>query len=101
MGREKLQALLQSLLPDGGKAYFQPPSNVEMVYPCMVYKRDTGKTAFADNAPYRRLMRYMVTVIDRDPDSAIPDKVAELPTCVHVRSYVAENLNHDVFTLYF
>jgi hypothetical protein len=39
--------------------------------------------------------------MDQDPDSLIPDKVALLPKCVHNRSYVVNNLNHDVFNLYF
>jgi hypothetical protein len=56
---------------------------------------------FANNLPFRHTKRYQVTVIDRDPDSLIPDKVAALPMCLHNRFFVANNLNHDVFNLYF
>jgi hypothetical protein len=72
-----------------------------MVYPCIVYKRDFANTQFADNAPYRRHKRYAVTVIDRDPNSAVPDKIALLPMCLFERAFVAGNLNHDVFNVYF
>jgi hypothetical protein len=81
--------------------YFQTPPNTGMAYPAIVYKWDDADTKFADNRPYRFLKRYMVTVIDRSPLSVIPDQVATLPTCVFDRTYVANNLNHTVFLLYF
>jgi hypothetical protein len=42
-----------------------------------------------------------VTVIDQDPDSEIPDKVAQLPMTTFDRWFAANNLNHDVFDVYF
>jgi hypothetical protein len=66
-----------------------------------VYQRDISSTKFADNVPYNRETRYQVTVIDRDPDSDIPDKIAALPKSLLNRFFVADNLNHDVYTLYF
>jgi len=81
--------------------YFQPPANVQMVYPCIVYKRDSADTKFADNRPYSYIQRYMVTVIDRNPDSDIPGMVAKQPLCLFNRNYVADGLHHDVFNLYF
>lgn len=72
-----------------------------MVYPCIVYTRDFEDAQFAGNKPYRRDKRYQVTVIDGDPDSPIPDKVGDLPKSAFVRSYVADKLNHDVFSVYY
>lgn len=72
-----------------------------MVYPAIVYKLDNEKTAFADNAPYRRTKRYMVTIIDEDPDSEIPDKVATMPMTSFSRRFTADKLNHTVYNLYF
>lgn len=96
--------LLHDILVDllgSDQVYFQPPENVNMLYPAIVYKRDLANTQFANNFPYRRAWRYQVTVIDQDPDSPIPDKVAELPMCTHSRSYPANQLHHDVFDVYF
>ena len=45
--------------------------------------------------------KYLVTVIDKNPDSSFIDIVAKLPTCRFVRHYKSDNLNHYVFTLYF
>jgi hypothetical protein len=81
--------------------YFQPPNGLKMTYPCIVYQRDTANTLYADNVPHRNDIRYMVTVIDRDPDSAIPGQVAALPYSTFNRFYTADNLNHDVYNLYF
>jgi hypothetical protein len=99
-GRLQLQELLEELL-GSGNVYFQPPANVRMAYPCIVYKRDGGETLFAGNNPYRHTKRYQVTVIDRDPDSLIPDKVAALPMCTFERHFAADNLNHDVYNIFF
>jgi hypothetical protein len=98
--RLELQALLTGILGTD-QVYFQPPPTVSMEYPCIVYRRDYELTRFADDRPYSRKKRYQVTVIDRDPDSVIPDKVADLPLCIFDRFYTTENLNHDVFKLFF
>ena len=96
--RLELQTLLEGIT---AHVYFQPPENLAIEYPCIVYQRDFAETEFADNEPYSVKKRYMVTVIDRDPDSSIPDQVAKLPTCTFNRFYVADGLNHDVYQLYF
>jgi hypothetical protein len=99
-GRLALQSLLESLLGTD-KVYFQPPNNIEMAYPCIVYSRDAADTRFADNNPYHNTTRYQITVIDRDPDSEVVEKIAALPMASYQRFFVAENLNHDVYTVYF
>ena len=98
--RLELQAIFAEIL-ESDNVYFQPPPSVRMDYPCIVYHRDYELANYADDFPYKRRKRYLVTVIDRDPDSGIPDKVASLPLCVYDRFYTADNLNHDVFKLFF
>ena len=98
--RLDLQARLSALL-GSTNVYFQPPPTIEMNYPAIVYKRDDIRTEFANDKPYKNKTRYQVTVIDRNPDSLIPAKVGQLPMCVFDRFYTADNLNHDVYTLYF
>ena len=96
--RLELQALLKGIVDN---VYFQPPNGLKMNYPCIIYARDNAEVAYADNSPYRLTKRYTVTAIDRNPDSPIPDKVAELPMASYSRFFTADDLNHDVFTLYF
>lgn len=93
--------LHQILLGLAGNVYFQPPEGLSMSYPCIVYKRDYAVTKFADNEVYSYIKRYQVTVIDRNPDSDIPDKVAKLPRCLFVRHFPADQLNHDIFNLHY
>lgn len=81
--------------------YFQPPESVKMQYPCIVYKRSSVHTRFADNELYMRKKRYTVTIIDKNPDSEIPDKVMSVPMCTFDRHFTADNLNHDVFSIYY
>lgn len=92
----KLVALLGST-----NVYFQPPPTVKMQYPCIIYKRDDIDTVFADNKPYKHKKRYQVTVVDQNPDSDIHERVAALPLCSYDRFYTADNLNHDVYNLFF
>jgi hypothetical protein len=98
--RLELQAFLVSLL-GSGNVYFQPPPTVKMQYPCIIYKRVYLNTDFADNKPYKHKKRYQLTVVDPNPDSDIHEKVAALPMCSYDRFYTADNLNHDVYNLFF
>lgn len=92
--------LLETLL-GSSNVYFQPPASFKMIYPCIVYQRDNEDNKYANNLPYSQNKRYAVTVIDRNPDSEIPDKVAALPLSSFTRHFTADNLNHDVYNLYF
>lgn len=81
--------------------YFQPPENVRLQYPAIVYFRSQHYKLHADNDFYHGEIGYDVTVIDLDPDSEIVAKFMKLPMCRWNRHFVADNLNHDVFTLYY
>lgn len=96
--RQKLQNLLLEMCDN---VYFQPPNSLKMTYDCIVYHRENLQTRYADNAPYRHMTRYSLTVITKEPDSALVDSVAGLPMTKHSRFYTADNLNHDVFDIYF
>lgn len=98
--RPELQTLLVDIL-GSDNVYFQPPPTIKMTYPCIVYRRDYAETVFAENLPYKITKRYQVTVIDPNPDSDIPMKIAKLPMCVFDRFFTSDNLNHDVYNLFF
>lgn len=98
--RLDLQALLEELL-GSENVYYQPPASVRMSYPAIVYSRKTIDNTHANNAAYLQSTSYEITVIDKNPDSEIVDKVSKLPTCRFDRHYATDNLNHDVFTLYY
>lgn len=96
--RDPLQSILEEIVDN---VYFQPPPDLQMVYPAIRYERARGDSAFADNAPYRTTKQYQLILISRSPDNAAFESLIALPMCSHERFYVADNLNHDVFNIYF
>lgn len=96
--RLELSAILHGICDH---VYFQPPPTVQMTYPCIVYKRRTGDTGYADDMPYRFDQCYTLTYIDPDPDSEVPLEIAKLPMCKMDNCFTVDNLNHTVFVMYF
>lgn len=96
--RLQLHKLLLELV-GSNNVYFQPPEDLKMQYPCIVYSIDRIHGKHADNTVYGTEDQYLITVIDPDPDSSIRDKVSQLPRSFHDRHYTSSNLNHDVFTI--
>ncbi len=88
--------------PNGDRhVYFQPPASVQMKYDAIRYSRKSIDNTHADNSVYKQDDAYEVITIYRDPDSDLPRKVSRLPRCSFDRHYVVDNLNHDVFTIYY
>lgn len=96
--RLQFDDILRAICPN---TYFQPPANVQMVYPAIVYRRDPADTKHANNKPYSVTKQYEVTLITRDPDDIIWGSLAALPTARHDRFFPADGLNHDVFNIYY
>lgn len=98
--RLDLQSLLVSIL-GSPNVYFQPPENLKLQYPCIIYTRDKIEQRYADDRTYSHKVRYSLTLITRSPDSDLVMKILELPYCSYDRCYAADSLNHDTFTLYY
>lgn len=93
---EKLCGILGSR-----NVYYQPPESVKMKYPAIVYSRSNISNRHANDSVYMQSPAYEVMVIDKNPDSEIVNRLSKLPYCSFNRHYEHDNLNHDVFTLYF
>lgn len=98
--REELHEILCEAL-GSRNVYFQPPESIKMQYPAIVYSRDDIDNNFANNSVYMQSLAYSITVIDSDPDSEVVDRVSKLPRCQYDRHYKSDNLNHDIFTIYY
>jgi len=98
--RLSLQTLLENIL-GSRNVYFQPPESVRLSYPCIIYKRNSIEGDFADNLLYSHMVRYQITLIDPNPDSQLVEQLAILPRCKHDRYYTSDNLNHDVYNIYY
>ena len=89
-------------LIDSRNVYYQPPESTTMRYPGIRYSKNSPNLKRANDEIYHQINRYEVTVIDYDPDSEIPDKILRhFQMCSIDRTYVADNLNHTVLTLYY
>lgn len=97
MSRMRVSEMLHEICDN---VYFQPPESKKLTYPCIIYEMRSGETDYADDLPYRYTKSYTVTVIDKNPDTTIPDKVAMLPMCRMDRFFTSDNLNHYTFVLY-
>lgn len=96
--RLTLQALLESII--GSKnVYFQPPTSAKMQYPAIRYRLSNIDNTHANDGVYASRKQYEIIVIDYDPDSQFVDKVNQIQSADFNRHYVADNLNHWVFTI--
>lgn len=98
--RKNLHDILCRIL-GSTNCYFSPPASIELKYPCIVYHFSNVDQQFADDRSYRNTRRWTVTIMDKDPESEIPDRMLELPYCSSDRNFVSEGINHFVFTLFY
>lgn len=80
--------------------YYQPPKNIQMIYPAIKYSLNDIYGKNADDRKYITNKCYSLTVISKKPDPEVINKLLELPMCTFDRPYIADNLNHYVFTIY-
>lgn len=96
--RVELQTFLKTITKN---VYFQPPTNISIQYPAIIYQRKTIQKIKADNKAYKVNRAYDVTVIDKNPDSPIAAKLLELDYCEFDRQFVTDGLNHISLILYY
>lgn len=98
--RLELQSQLEELM-ENKNVYYQPPNNLNMEYPAIRYSRSNIVTNYADDKKYKNLTRYELIVISKRPDHPVIEKLLELTYCSYERHYTADNLHHDVLTIYY
>ena len=82
--------------------YYQPPASKTMQYDCIRYEEASLDVRYSDNRSHVIHTEYQVIVISRDPDSPLPRMIQEhFSLCRPGRKYVADDLYHFPFTLYY
>lgn len=81
--------------------YYQPPENIQMRYPAIVYVPDQEDRKHANNGTYDIRDRYQVTIIDQNPDSPTRMALRMSNLCSFARAYRVDGLNHFVYSLYY
>lgn len=84
--------------------YHQPPSNIKLKYPCIIYSRGGKRDIYADDELYLTHRQWSIMVINEDPDecSRIADVIHEsFEYCSLNQYYTMDSLNHATLTLYY
>ena len=97
--RLELHSVFQELL-GSSNVYYQPPESIKMQYDAIRYSKKTIDSKYANDRKYSMTDCYEVIVISRLPDNPVIKKLLSLPYCSYDRHYVADNLHHDVLTIY-
>ena len=98
--RLELHSVLQELL-GSSNVYWQPPESIKMQYDAIRYSKKTIDSKYANDRKYSMIDCYEIIVISRLPDNPVIKKLLSLPYCSYDRHYVADNLHHDVLTIYY
>ena len=98
--RLELHSVLQELL-GSSNVYYQPPESIKMQYDAIKYSKKNIVSKYANDRKYSMMDCYEVTVISRLPDNPVIKKLLSLPYCSYDRHYIADNLHHDVLTIYY
>ena len=98
--RLTLQSLLEELL-GSRNVYYMPPENTKMQYDAIRYSKKTIMSSYANDNKYSMRDCYELIVIAKRPDHPVIKKLLALPYCSYDRHYIADNLNHDILTIYY
>ena len=98
--RLALQSLLEELL-GSRNVYYMPPENTKMQYDAIRYSKKVITSQYANDNKYSMRDCYELMVIAKRPDHPVIKKLLMLPYCSYDRHYIADNLNHDVLTIYY
>lgn len=98
--RLSLQHKLEELL-GSSNVYYDPPESIKLSYPAIIYSKTDIFDIPADNIKYSLVDRYQIMVIDKRPDNPIIKQMLQWEYCTFDRSYVADNLHHDVLNIYY
>lgn len=98
--RLELHSVLQEIL-GSSNVYYQPPESIKMQYDAIRYSKKTIDSKYANDRKYSMIDCYEIIVISRLPDNPVIKKLLSLPYCSYDRHYVADNLHHDVLTIYY
>ncbi|MCI9293208.1 MAG: hypothetical protein HFF01_03235 [Erysipelotrichaceae bacterium] len=96
--RQALQVELEKLL-GSSNVFDHSTMSTEMQYPAIVYQRHGVNRTFANNTVYGQSYLYEITVIHRDLDNEIVEKMLHMPSFTFDRQYITNDLIYDVFIL--
>lgn len=99
--RYELQTRLENIL-GSDNVYYNPPQNIRLSYPCIVYSMSRKNISRADNVLYKVVTGYDITFMHINPDDSIDAKLlGSFSNSSFNRSFILDNIYHDVYLIYF
>lgn len=96
--RIELHNQLKTLL-GSDNVYYQPPENIKIQYPAIIYAKKNIDVINANDSIYYKNIDYSITVLDTRPDNKVIDKILSLNNARFERHYFMNSLNHDVINI--
>lgn len=75
--------------------YYQPPSSIKMIYPCIVYNKSRDNAEYADNEVYKDRQAYSVTLIEKNPDSVLAGQMRDHFRYAVIQNYLVKDNLHQ------
>ena len=82
------------------RVFFQPPENLKIGYPAVVFHLSKIEIDHASDVPYKGAKEYSVTLITKDPEPDVIDEILKIPYSSLDTTYISDGMNHFVFTVY-
>lgn len=99
--RIDLQNMLDNI-EGNTKAYYQPPSSLQISYPCFIYSDKPGNILRASDTIYRYKNRYDLLYITKTPRQDMMTIMLEkFSYCSLDNIYISDGLHHYAFTIYY
>lgn len=101
MARSRLD-FQRELRKHAAYAYYMRPQNNKLVYPCFVYRNIAPRQVKADNRNYLTIPGYEVLYIsDTENEGMIEEMTSAFGYCTAGAPYIADDLFHYPFTIYY
>ena len=95
-------ALHRELEEHSDHVYYQPPSNIRMNFPCIVYNKIPKFKEYGNDGIYIKKQGYQITVMDKDPDSFTADDLEDhFQYCSITQYFTNDNIHHVILELYY
>lgn len=93
--RRNLNNRVSSIAGPDVKLYFQPPTNVSLQFPSIVYRSTGTMDTYGNGKLYLRYYEFELVVITKDAESQLPyDLVDGLEYATITSQYQSDNLYH-------
>lgn len=100
-----LHTLLENTFPEADDIYYQPPGNIPLARPCIVYEPKAYEPKYANNTAFITNRRFQVMFMSNLPFGYFNTKlmfglIDQGLIVSDNRSYVSSDIVHEVFDIY-